>query len=254
MKISLITVSFNSSATIKDTFDSVLAQTYPNIEYIVVDGKSSDNTVEIIKEYESRFNGRMHWLSQPDKGLYDAINKGIKMATGDIVGVIHSDDFYNLNSIIEQVVNTFLRKKEIEVIYGDLHFVKSENLTKTVRYYSSKRFNPKQFKRGFMPAHPTFFTYKNNFEKIGYYKTNYTIAADFELLLRFLFVHKLSYQYLPLNMITMRMGGLSTRSYKSNILLNKEIIRACRENGVYTNFLFVYSKYFRKIFEFLNYT
>ncbi len=252
MKISLITVSFNSAATIRNTFESVLNQTYTDLEYIVIDGNSSDNTLDIIKEYESKFARRMRWVSETDKGLYDAINKGIKMATGDIVGLIHSDDFYNSNAIIEQIVCAFEKNKEIEVVYGDVHFVKSENLDKKIRYYSSRKFNPKQFRFGFMPAHPTFFTYKNNFEKIGYYKTDYTIAADFELLLRFLFIHKLPYQYLPLDMITMRMGGLSTKSYKSNVLLNKEIIRSCKENGIYTNLLLVYSKYFQKIFEYLD--
>ena len=251
MKISLITVSYNSAATIRDTFNSVLSQTYPDVEYIIVDGNSTDNTVDIIKEYELKFNGKMRWISEPDKGLYDAINKGIKMATGDVVGVIHSDDFYNSKNIIEQVMNVFQQQKEIEVVYGDVHFVKPENLNKTVRYYSSKRFNPTQFRFGFMPAHPTFFTYKTNFKKFGYYKIDYKIAADFELLLRFLYIHKLMYHYLPLDMITMRIGGLSTKSYKSNILLNKEIVKACKKNGLYTNLLFVYSKYFRKIFEFL---
>ena len=252
MKISLITVSYNSAATISDTFDSVLAQTYSDLEYIVVDGNSTDNTIDIIQEYEKRFNGKMRWISELDNGLYDAINKGIKMATGNIVGIIHSDDFYAHNTVLEQIAETFKKDTNIQTVFGDVRFVNPDDLNKTVRYYSSKKFTPKRFRFGFMPAHPTFFAYKSNFEKVGYYETNYKIAADFELLLRFLYIHKLSYCYLPLDMITMRTGGLSTKSYKSNILLNKEIVKACKRNGVYTNLFLVYLKYFVKIFEFIN--
>jgi len=252
MKISLITVSYNSSTTIEDTFNSVLSQTYPDVEYIVVDGNSTDNTINIIKEYESRFDGKMRWISEPDNGLYDAINKGIQMATGDIVGIIHSDDFYAHNTVLEQVAETFKKDTNIQTVFGDVRFVNPDDLNKTVRYYSSKKFTPKRFRFGFMPAHPTFFTYKSNYEKVGYYETNYKIAADFELLLRFLYIHKLPYRYLPLDMIIMRTGGLSTKSYKSNILLNKEIVKACKRNGVYTNLFLVYLKYFVKIFELIN--
>ena len=249
MKISLITVSYNSAATIEDTFNSVLTQTYSDVEYIVVDGNSTDNTIDIIKEYEKRFDGKMRWVSEPDKGLYDAINKGIKMATGDIVGVIHSDDFYMYDTVLEQIVKAFTKETNIQVVFGDVRFVNPDNLQKTVRYYSSKNFTLRRFRFGFMPAHPTFFTYKSNFENLGDYKTIYTIAADFELLLRFLYIHKLPYRYLPLDMIIMRTGGLSTKSYKSNILLNKEIVKACKENGLYTNLPLVWLKYFVKIFE-----
>ena len=217
MKISLITVSYNSASTISDTFESVLAQTYSDLEYIVVDGSSSDGTVEIIKEYENKFNGKLRWISQPDKGLYDAINKGIQMATGDIVGIIHSDDFYAHNTVLGQIAETFNQNTNTQVVFGDVRFVRPDNLKKTIRYYSSAKFTPKRFRFGFMPAHPTFFTYKSNFEKLGYYETNYKIAADFELLLRFLKIHKLPYRYLPLDMIIMRTGGLSTNSYKSNL-------------------------------------
>ena len=230
----------------------MLAQTYSDLEYIVVDGNSTDNTIDIIQEYEKRFDGKMRWISEPDNGLYDAINKGIQMATGDIVGIIHSDDFYAHNTVLEQVAEAFKKDTNIQAVFGDVRFVNPDDLNKTVRYYSSKKFATKRFRFGFMPAHPTFFTYKSNFEKLGYYETNYKIAADFELLLRFLYIHKLPYRYLPLDMITMRTGGLSTKSYKSNILLNKEIVKACKRNGVYTNLFLVYLKYFVKIFELVN--
>jgi glycosyltransferase involved in cell wall biosynthesis len=248
MKISIITVSYNSSSTIRDTFESVLIQNYQDIEYIVIDGNSKDNTVDIIKEYEPQFKGKIKWISEPDKGLYDAMNKGIRMASGDVVGIINSDDFYHKNDVISQVAEAF-GDKNIQAVIGDVRFVKDNNLDKTVRYYSSKNFKPSLFRFGFMPAHPTFFTYKSYFDKYGYYKTDYKIAADYELLIRFLHKHKLNYKYLHLDFMKMRVGGVSTSSFKSNIISNKEIVRACRENGIYTNFPILVFKYFIKIWE-----
>jgi glycosyltransferase involved in cell wall biosynthesis len=249
VKISIITVAFNSASTIRDTIESVLSQTNNDIEYIIVDGKSNDNTVEIIKSYESMFNGRLHWISEPDKGLYDAMNKGIQMATGDIIGIINSDDFYHRNDIIEKIAEVFVKDDTIQATFGDVRFVNSTNLEKTVRYYRSKNFNIKRFRFGFMPPHPTFFTYKRNFEKYGLYQTNYKIAADYELLIRFIYTHKLKYKYLPLDVMKMRMGGASTASLRSNLILNQEIIRACKENGIYTNMPVLMMKYIVKIWE-----
>ena len=228
---------------------AVISPATKNIEYIVVDGASKDDTVKIIKEYESKFNGQMRWVSEPDKGLYDAMNKGIRMATGDIVGIINSDDFYHRTDVIAKVVEGF-QENGIEAIYGDVRFVNPDNLDKTVRYYSSKHFSPQLFRYGFMPAHPTFFTYRRYFEEFGYYKTDYKIAADYELLIRFLYTHKLKSKYFPLDFMKMRMGGTSTASIKSNILLNKEIVRACRENDIWTCMPLLFLKYFIKIFEF----
>ena len=248
VKISIITITFNSSITLHDTIQSVLSQSYPTIEYILIDGASKDDTVSIIKGYESKFNGRMRWISEPDKGLYDAMNKGIRMATGDIVGIINSDDFYHRPDVINKVAEAF-QEDGIEAVYGDVRFVNPGNLDKTVRYYSSRNFFPKLFRYGFMPAHPTFFTYRRYFEEFGYYKTDYKIAADYELLIRFLYTHKLKSKYLPLEFMKMRIGGTSTASIKSNILLNKEIVRACRENGIWTCMPLLFLKYFIKIFE-----
>ena len=243
MKVSLITVTFNSSGTLRDTIESVLSQTYPDIEYIIVDGASKDNTIDTIQEYKPRFSGRLHWVSEPDKGLYDAMNKGIRMATGDVVGIINSDDFYHRTDIIAKVVETF-KNKDVQAIYGDVRFVNPNNLDKTVRYYSSNNFSPNRFRYGFMPAHPTFFTYRKYFEEFGYYKTDYKIAADYELLIRFLYIHKLKTRYLSLDFMKMRTGGTSTASIKSNMLLNKEIVRACKENGICTCMPLLFMKYF----------
>lgn len=247
MKVSLITVTYNSAATLKDTIESVASQDYPNIEYIIVDGNSKDGTQDIIKSY----NGTVSkWLSEPDKGLYDAMNKGIQMASGDVVGIINSDDFYHRPDAISRVVDGF-SDPEIECVFADIRFVPPEDLNKTVRYYSSKRFNLGAFSWGFMPAHPTFFTYRKNFEKFGVYKTNYKIAADFELLVRFLYKHHLTYKYLDFDLMKMRLGGVSTASLKSTWIINQEDLRACRENGLKTNYIRLYSRYFRKLLEYI---
>ena len=248
MKISIITVTFNSGKTLHDTIQSVLSQSYPDIEYILIDGLSKDNTVEVIKEYEPRFCGRMKWVSEKDKGLYDAMNKGICMATGDVVGIINSDDFYHRTDIISKVAECF-QNRMIQAIYGDVRFVNPDNLDKTVRYYPSRNFSISRFRYGFMPAHPTFFTYRKYFEEFGYYKTDYRIAADYELLIRFLYTHHLKSKYIPIDFMKMRIGGASTASIKSNLLLNKEILRACKENGICTCMPLLFLKYFIKVFE-----
>jgi len=251
MTISIITVTFNSARTVRDTIESVLKQSHPDIEYIVMDGGSQDNTVDIIKGYEPKFNGRLKWVSQKDKGMYDAMNNGIKMATGEVVGIINSDDFYHHDDIIAKVNEAF-EKNDIEALYGDVRFVNEDNLDKTVRYYSSKNFAPWRFRWGFMPAHPTFFTYKHNFDKYGYYKYDYHIAADYELLIRFLYSNRLKSMYLPEDFMKMRTGGRSTASWRSNIILNQEIIRGCKENGIWTCMPMLFLKYFIKGFELIN--
>jgi glycosyltransferase involved in cell wall biosynthesis len=246
LKVSLITVTYNSALTLADTINSVRDQDYGNIEYIIIDGSSNDGTVKIIKD---NLDVVTRWISETDSGLYDAMNKGIKMATGDIVGIINSDDFYHRKDAISKIVEGF-SQQEIQCVFADVRFVKSNNLDKTIRYYSSKKFNLGAFSWGFMPAHPTFFTYRGNFEKFGFYRTDFKIAADFELLVRFLYKNKLTFKYLPVDLMKMRLGGLSTASLKSTWVINQEDLRACRENGLSTNYLRLYSRYFRKIFEY----
>ena len=249
MKISIITVTFNSAATVRDTIESVLKQEYKKYEYLVIDGGSKDNTIDIIKEYESKFEGRMRWISEKDKGMYDGINKGIRMVTGDVVGIINSDDFYHRTDIFSIINKSFEDNKDIQAIYGDVRFVKPDNLEKTVRYYSSKHWKPWRFRFGFMPAHPTFFTYKKNFEKYGYYQYDYHIAADYELLIRHLYTNHVPAKYVPVDFMKMRTGGRSTNGWKANVLLNKEIVRACKENGIWTCMPLLFMKYFIKVFE-----
>ncbi len=245
MKISIITVSFNSAGTIKDTINSIRSQDYRNIEYIIVDGNSKDATVEIIKANQDIIT---KWISEPDKGIYDAMNKALRLATGEVVGILNSDDFYSGNTIVSQVAEQFLNY-EVDAVFGDLVFVDPDDLTKVVRTYSADHWHPKKFAWGFMPPHPTFFVRRKYYEQFGDFKTDYKIAADYELLIRFLLVNKLNYRYLPMTMVKMRKGGVSSRNLMSNVILNNEIIRGCRENGVYSNEFMVYSKYFRKIFE-----
>ena len=249
MKISLITVTYNSDTTLKTTFDSILEQSHINYEYIVVDGASKDNTVALIKEYEPRFKNKIKWISEPDKGLYDAMNKGIQMATGDIIGILNSDDFFTSNHILQEVSETFEKNKKLDAVYGDVHFVNPDNLEKCIRYYSSKVFKRGLMRLGFMPAHPSFYMRKACFEKYGLYKTDYKIAADFEYLLRVIFKHKIRTQYIPVDMVTMRIGGASTSGLKSHMKIMKEHLKAFRENEIYTNAFLLSLRYFYKIGE-----
>jgi len=244
--VSIITVSFNSLRTISDTINSVLNQTYPNIEYIIIDGGSIDGTVELVKSFNNRIT---KFISEPDTGIYNAINKGIRLAEGSFVGIINSDDFFCNNNIIQKVADAF-GDPETDAVFGDAQFVDPVNTSKIVRYYSSKNFNTGKFKFGFMPAHPSFYVKRELFEKLGYYKTDYKIAADFELLVRFLYIHQINCKYLKMPFLSMRMGGVSNRSIQSKFTLNKEIVRACKENGIHTNYFYMYSKYFIKMFEF----
>jgi glycosyltransferase involved in cell wall biosynthesis len=244
--VTIITASYNSVNTIFDTIQSVQAQTYHNIEHIIIDGYSTDGTIEIIKSFGSSIS---KFILEPDKGIYDAINKGIKQATGDVVGILNSDDFFYNNQVVENVVRSF-GENDTDAIYGDAQFVDPEKTSKIKRYYSSKHFNIGKFKFGFMPAHTSFFVKRELFEKLGNYKVDYRIAADFELLIRYLYVNQVKYRYLEMPFVSMRTGGVSNKSIRSNYILNKEIARACKENGIRTNFLYIYSKYFVKPFEF----
>jgi glycosyltransferase involved in cell wall biosynthesis len=248
LKVSLITVCFNSANTIKDAIESVLSQDYKDIEYIIVDGKSTDNTVSIIENYSSRIS---KWISEPDQGIYDAMNKAIQLATGEVVGILNSDDFYFDSTIISVVMKVF-ETQPVDAVFGDLVFVDANNLSRVVRKYSSKGWTPERFAFGFMPAHPTFFVKRRLYEEIGLFKTHYPIGSDYELLIRFLYTHKIKYQYINKVMVTMRRGGASTSGLKSNFILNRDILNACRENGIRTNYLKIYSKYLFKVFELIS--
>lgn len=248
MKISIITIVYNNVESLPNTFKSIAEQTYDNIEYIVVDGGSKDGTVDVIRQNEAIIS---KWVSEPDKGLFDALNKGINMCSGDVIGVLHSDDIFYDKNTIANIAATFERDDSLEAVFSDIVFISKENPNKVIRRYSSKKWNPNKFVWGYMPAHTAFFVKKKCYEELGLYKTDYKISADYELLIRFLKISKVKYKYLPTICTKMRVGGLSTSGFKSLRVLNKEIIRACKENGLYTNNFMLYSKYFTKIFEFI---
>lgn len=248
IKVSLITVTYNAAETVGDTIRSVLNQSHQDIEYILVDGASKDNTVDIIQSF-AQTDDRIKWISEADKGLYDAMNKGIAMASGDIVGILNADDFFKDESSLRKIVDAFAADRSIDAVYGNVLFVSPDNLSKIVRKYSSRIFRPWLFRFGFMPAHATFYCKRDLFERFGYYKLGFKIAADFELLLRFILVHKIRTSYLPEFLVTMRTGGVSTKNLNSKIVLNSEIVKACQMNGVYTNAPLLMLKYAIKVFE-----
>jgi glycosyltransferase involved in cell wall biosynthesis len=245
LRVSIITVTFNSAATLADTLESVRKQDYADIEHILVDGGSTDETVDIIRSYPHV----QKWISEKDDGLYDAINKGIRMAAGDVVGILNSDDFFPHAGVVSKIVNAF--SEDTDAVYGDIAFVRPSNLKKIIRLYSSKRFSPKRFAFGYMPAHPSFYVRKNFYDQLGGYKQDYVIAADYELLMRFMIGHHLRCRYIHEIFVYMRTGGVSNKSVMSRYVLNKEIIRACKENGVNTNMLVLSLKYVKKVFEFV---
>lgn len=253
MRISVITVAFESDKTIETTIKSILFQSYPDIEYIIIDGVSKDNTISIIRNYESLFKGKLRWISEPDNGIYDAMNKGIKMATSDVIGILNSDDFFTDNKVLERVVEAFQKDSLLDAVYGDVHFVNPNNLNKCVRYYSSRIFKKGLMRLGFMPAHPSFYIRKECFEKFGLYKTDYKIAADFEFLLRTIYKGNIRIKYLPLDMVTMRTGGASTSGWISHKRIMKEHLRAFRENGLYTNIFLLSLRYAYKVGELITY-
>lgn len=238
-------MAYNAADTIEQTIQSVLQQDYPDIEYIIYDGNSTDGTQLVVSKYQHQLDA---FVSEPDEGIYDAMNKALSRATGEVVGIINADDFYSSDTAISRIAATF-KRHDADAVFGDLYIVDPVDTNKIVRRYSSANFYRKRFAWGFMPAHPSFFVKRYAYEKYGYFKTDYTIAADYELLIRFLYVHKLSYFYYGEPVVKMRKGGVSSASWKSNVLLNKEIYRGCRENGLPTNYFMIYTKYIKKIWE-----
>jgi glycosyltransferase involved in cell wall biosynthesis len=247
MKISIITVVYNSSATIKDAIQSVLSQTYGNIEYIIVDGASTDGTVDIVRSYGNKI---AKFVSEPDKGIYDAMNKGIAMATGDVVGILNSDDFYANDRVIEQVMQV-MSQPGTDCCYADLVYVDRENTDKVVRYWKSCDYRPFLFERGWMPAHPTFFVRRCVYQKYGVFDLNVSIGTDHELLFRFLYKHRIKSVYIPQVLVKMRTGGFSNNSLKNVVRQNQAIIQTLKKNGVKVSpllFLYKVIDRFRQVF------
>jgi len=246
MKVSIVTVVYNSENTIKDAIESVLNQTYKNIEYIIIDGASTDRTVEIIKSYRNKIN---KFVSEPDKGIYDAMNKGIKLATGDIVGILNSDDVYADNNVIETIANTF-QKNDYDAIYGDLIYVDKENLDKVIRYWKSNPFEKGLFQKGWHPAHPTFFVKREIYDRYGLFNLDFKIAADYELMLRFMERYNIGTYYIPEVLVKMRVGGESNRSLKNILKANIECYKAWKVNNLKISLFIVIKKPFLKLLQY----
>lgn len=236
MKISIVTVTYNSSSTLRDTIESVLAQTYPCIEYIIVDGFSKDNTVGIIREYESVFNGKIRWVSEKDKGLYDAMNKGFRMATGDVIGIINSDDLLAEPTAIEKVVTAFNEHPDVDAVYANLYYVAQNDINKVVRHWISGKQH--HFKYGWHPAHPTFYVRCEVYQKYGLFDLDFKFAADFELMLRLIEKEHIKLFYLPEPLVRMRLGGTTSKNFTNIRKGNIECIKAFKKNGIKVSCLY----------------
>lgn len=247
LKISVITVSYNSENTIEDTIKSVINQRYSNLEYIIIDGGSTDGTLEKINKYRDQID---IMISEPDNGFYDGINKGIKRCTGDVVGLVNADDFYTDSSCVEKIAEAFSKNNNVDCVYGDLVYVEQEDTDKVVRVWKSKEYEDNLFLTGWMPPHPTFYARKSLFDQFGYYDTNFKISADYELMLRFLHKHKINPFYLPHQLIKMRVGGISNNSLKNRILANQEDRLAWKKNGLQPNLFTLIRKPLSKIKQF----
>lgn len=243
--ISIITVVFNGAETLQDTIMSVMRQSYNNIEYIVIDGGSSDATVDILRQYNQTID---YWLSEKDGGIYDAMNKGIAVCTGDYVGMLNSDDMLSDEYVVQDIVDRFCQT-QVDAVFSYLNIVDKNNIKKIQRKYRVSKFSLALLRMGVMPAHPTFYCKKSCYEQTGEYKTDYKIAADFEMLTRLLVRQKIVWSCIDRVTVIMRSGGLSDSGLMSRIKLNSEIVRACKENGLYTNWLFLVLKLPIRLFE-----
>lgn len=246
MKISIVTATWNSGATLRDTLESVLRQDYADFEHIVKDGGSTDNTLDILREFEPRYGGRLRWVSAPDSGIYDAMNQGIKMASGDVVGILNSDDFFSSSDVLSTISKEI---QDYDAVYGDIHYVHPSDLTRCVRRYSSRSFRPWKMRMGFMPAHPSFYCRRNVYSRLGLFDVTFPVAADFEQLLRLIYIHKIVTCYVAKDFVTMRTGGASTSGIESHKRIFKDHMKAYRKNGLYSSILFEAMRYAYRIYE-----
>ncbi|MBS0150340.1 MAG: glycosyltransferase [Nitrospira sp.] len=247
MKVTIVTVAYNAAETVASTIHSVAAQTYADIEHIVIDGASEDMTVEIAQQASGRIS---RLVSEPDLGVYDAMNKGLALASGDVIGFLHADDIYAGPAVLSRVM-TIMGAEGLDALLGDVEFFKPEDPARTVRRYRSARFTPDRIAWGWMPAHPALFLRRHVYERFGPFRTDYRIAGDFEYCARIFHAKRLVYRSLPETLVRMRVGGISTSGWRSTLLLNQEVLRACRENGISTNIFKISSKYPVKFLEFL---
>lgn len=247
MKISVITVCYNSQATIERAIQSVVDQQWPEVEHIVIDGASTDGTVKILERFRPHLAAL---VSEPDKGIYDAMNKGLARATGDVVCFLNADDQYADPGVLTEVAEQ-MRAHRLDALVADVGFFKAGDSTRMIRRYRSDRFSPQKLAWGWMPAHPGFFLKREVAQRVGLFKTDYRIAGDYEFVVRAFHGHQLRYRHLPRVLVHMQAGGASNNGWRAKILLNQEVLRACRENGVSTNMAKILSKYPAKLLEML---
>ena len=248
MKCSIITATYNSSNTILDAVRSVQTQTYADVEHVIIDGASKDNTVQLIRSAYADSSNSPVIVSEPDKGIYDALNKGIEKSTGEVIAFLHADDLYSDSRVVEKVMSCF-EGNDIDSVYGDLTYVNKENTNKVIRFWESGQYTIKKLKRGWMPPHPSFFVKRKIYERFGTFDTSFRIAADYDFMMRVLYKEKVSSFYLSEVLVKMRVGGESNRSLKNLIQKSKEDLQAMRNNklgGIFT----LFSKNLRKIPQF----
>lgn len=246
MKVSIITVCYNAASTIADTIESIRDQSYKNVEYIVVDGASTDGTLQIINQYRNVID---QFVTEPDKGIYDAMNKGINLSNGEVIGILNADDVYSSNDVLNQVVSSFL-ENDVDGIYADLEYVNQDDISKIYRYWKSRDYVPRDFYHGWMPPHPTFFLKKSCYEKYGLYLTDFRISADYELMLRMIEKHQISTHYLPKSIVKMRVGGESNVSLKNRWKANREDKKAWKVNNMKPGKLTLIKKPIHKLDQF----
>lgn len=263
MKISIITTTRNNGKTIEDTLKSVLRQSYANIEHIVKDAVSEDDTPAICREYQQKYytpdNGRgirtMKFISGKDDGIYDGMNQGVRAATGDVVGILNADDFFTSDDVLEFVAGEFAAHPELEAVYGDIHFVAAgatlSEPGRCTRYYSSAMFSPWLLRFGFMPAHPGFYVRREVYERYGLYDTAFRTSSDFEWIVRLFGPRRIRAKYIRKDIVTMRMGGETTRDMAAKRKVNDDVVRALKKHGIFTCDLFKYVRYAYKYAEIL---
>lgn len=247
MKVTLITVTYNSAQYLSDCIDSVVTQTYKNIEHIIIDGLSTDGTLDIIERYEHHLT---HWISEKDQGMYDAINKGIALATGDIIGTLNSDDVLASNDVVQHLVSCFCQH-QVDAVYGDLVYLDRKNNQKVLRQWKGSDYKRSRFLYGWMPAHPTFYIRRELIEQLGGYATHYFSACDYEFMVRYLYHHRISAHYLPLLMVKMRAGGQSNKDFGHRLRANRRDYLAMKKNNIPLPFFISILKPLIKIPQFL---
>ena len=243
IKISIVTVVYNAADTLEETILSVSTQRYPNIEHIVIDGGSTDGSIEIIKKHSDKVD---IWISEPDEGIYHGMNKGIAMATGAVIGTLNADDVYQDNHVLDRIAGTFA-DEDIEGCYGDLVYVDPDDLSKVIRYWTSEPYRPGLFERGWMPAHPTFFVRSTVYERFGVFNLQLKLQSDFELTARLMALHQISTKYIPKVLVRMRTGGATNKSWKNILRGNLESYRACKKMGLKLTPFYFFTKMMMRV-------